>query len=101
MVVNGLCPGWTLVPRNAAKLGDAKTIRKVAVTMALPQLARPDDIAQAAVFLSSDAVARHLTGQTLVVAGGMEGRRLWQPQEIASSSARGVTARSRATWLRA
>jgi NAD(P)-dependent dehydrogenase (short-subunit alcohol dehydrogenase family) len=50
--------------------------------MALPQLARPEDIAHAAVFLSSDRLARHITGQTLVVAGGMEGRRLWSPEEI-------------------
>jgi 3-oxoacyl-[acyl-carrier protein] reductase len=50
--------------------------------MALPQLARPDDIANAAVFLASDRLARHVTGQTLVVAGGMEGRQLWQPEEI-------------------
>jgi 3-oxoacyl-[acyl-carrier protein] reductase len=49
--------------------------------MALPQLARPEDIANAVVFLSSDALARHITGQTLVIAGGMEGRLLWQPDE--------------------
>lgn len=80
--VNGVCPGWTVVPRNAAKLADARTVRQVAATMALPQIARPDDIANAVVFLSSDALARHITGQTLIVAGGMEGRLLWQPQEI-------------------
>ena len=56
-------------------------------TMALPQIARPDGIANAVVFLSSDTLARHITGQTLVVAGGMEGRLLWQPQEIDPSSA--------------
>ena len=80
--VNCICPGWTAVPRNAAKLADARTVRKVTATMALPQIARPDDIANAVVFLSSDALARHITGQTLIVAGGMEGRLLWQPQEI-------------------
>jgi NAD(P)-dependent dehydrogenase (short-subunit alcohol dehydrogenase family) len=50
--------------------------------MALPKIARADDIASAVVFLSSDALAGHITGQTLVVAGGMEGRRLWRPEEI-------------------
>lgn len=80
--VNCVCPGWTVVPRLAAKLGDEKTIRKVTATMALPQLARPADIAAATVFLASDTLARHITGQTLVVAGGMEGRLLWQPGEI-------------------
>jgi len=57
-------------------------IRKVTATMALPQLGRPEDIARAAVFLASDRLARHITGQTLVIAGGMEGRQLWQADEI-------------------
>jgi 3-oxoacyl-[acyl-carrier protein] reductase len=80
--VNCICPGWTVVPRTASKLGDAATVRKVTATMALPQIARPEDIANAAVFLASDRLARHVTGQTLVIAGGMEGRLLWQPDEI-------------------
>jgi 3-oxoacyl-[acyl-carrier protein] reductase len=80
--VNCICPGWTVVPRLAARLADKKTLRKVTATMALPQLARPEDIGNAAVFLSSDTLARHITGQSLVIAGGMEGRLLWQPAEI-------------------
>ena len=80
--INCVCPGWTVVPRSAAKLSNAGIIRKVTATMALPQIARPDDIANAVVYLSSDTLARHVTGQTLVVAGGMEGRLLWQPEEI-------------------
>ena len=80
--INCVCPGWTVVPRTAGRLADAKMIRKVTATMALPKIARPEDIANAVVFLSSDALAGHITGQTLVVAGGMEGRLLWQPDEI-------------------
>ncbi len=80
--VNCVCPGWTVVPRTAGKLGDADVIRKVTATMALPKIARAEDIANAVVFLSSDALAGHLTGQTLVVAGGMEGRWLWRPEEV-------------------
>jgi len=37
--INCVCPGWTVVPRNAAKLKDAAAIRKVTATMALPHLA--------------------------------------------------------------
>jgi len=80
--VNCICPGWTVVPRNASKLADAAVVRKVSATMALPKIARPDDIANATVFLSSDRLAGHITGQTLVIAGGMEGRLLWQSGEI-------------------
>jgi 3-oxoacyl-[acyl-carrier protein] reductase len=50
--------------------------------MALPQLGRPEDMAHACVFLASDRLSRHISGQTLVIAGGMEGRWLWLPGEI-------------------
>lgn len=80
--VNCVCPGWTVVPRTAGKLKDAAIVRRVTATRALPQIGRPDDIANAVVYLSSDALARHVTGETMVVAGGMEGRLLWQPHEI-------------------
>ncbi len=80
--VNCVCPGWTIVPRNERQLSNAAMVHKVTATMALPQIARPDDMAHAVVFLSSDRLARHLTGQTIVVAGGMEGRWLWRPEEV-------------------
>jgi 3-oxoacyl-[acyl-carrier protein] reductase len=80
--VNCICPGWTIVPRNARQLTNAAMVRKVTATMALPQIARPEDMANLVVFLSSDRLARHFTGQTIVVAGGMEGRWLWQPEEV-------------------
>lgn len=80
--VNCVCPGWTVVPRNAAKLRDASVVRRVTATMALPKIGRPNDVANAIVFLASDRLAAHVTGQTLVVAGGMEGRVLWRPDEV-------------------
>jgi 3-oxoacyl-[acyl-carrier protein] reductase len=80
--VNCVCPGWTVVPRLAAKLNQRKMVTKTVATMAMPQFARPEDIANAVVFLSSDTLARHITGQILVIAGGMEGRKLWEEGEI-------------------
>ena len=80
--INCICPGWTVVPRLARKLSDQRMIRKTTATMALPQLARPGDIAGTAVYLASDILARHITGQILVIAGGMEGRLLWEPDKI-------------------
>lgn len=82
--VNCVCPGWTVVPRTAYKLDDPEAVRRVTATMALPKLGRPEDVANAVVFLASDRLAGHLTGQTVVVAGGMEGRWLWRPDEIAT-----------------
>lgn len=80
--INCICPGWTVVPRTAGKLKNPKIALKVTATMALPQIGRVEDMANAAVFLSSDHLARHITGQTLVIAGGMEGRWLWRPEEV-------------------
>ena len=61
----------------------AKRARRIRLSKnGTPKIARPEDIAHAVVFLSSDRLAGHITGQTLVVAGGMEGRMLWQPHEI-------------------
>jgi len=80
--VNCVCPGWTITPMTEKHLQNVALVRRVTATMALPQIARVDDVANAIVFLASDALARHLTGQTLVVAGGMEGRSLWNPGEV-------------------
>jgi len=42
--VNCICPGWTIVPRTADKLKDSKKVRKITATMALPQVARPEEV---------------------------------------------------------
>ena len=59
---------------------DAEMVRRVTSTMALRKLGQPDDVANMVVFLSSDTLAGHITGETIIVAGGMEGRLLWPPQ---------------------
>jgi 3-oxoacyl-[acyl-carrier protein] reductase len=56
-------------------------VRRVVQTMPLKQIARAEDIANAAAWMCSPA-SRHVTGQILTVAGGMEGRVLWDPDEI-------------------
>ena len=55
-------------------------------TMPLRQLARAKDIARAAVGLASPVLSRHVTGQTITVAGGMEGRLLWDDDAIDESA---------------
>ena len=80
--INLVEPGWTVTPMAAASLDQPGTIEKVCATMPLRQLARPEDVARAVVFLSSPALARHLSGEVLTVAGGMEGRRLWTDEQI-------------------
>ena len=80
--VNLVEPGWTMthVPRPA--LDDPDAVTRVVQTMPLRQLAKADDIARTVVWLSSPTAARHVTGQQVTVAGGMEGRLLWDRDEI-------------------
>ena len=80
--INCVCPGWTVTPMTRPHLQDVALVRRVAATMALPQIARVEDVANVIVFLASDTLSRHITGQTWVVAGGMEGRLLWRENEI-------------------
>jgi 3-oxoacyl-[acyl-carrier protein] reductase len=49
-------------------------VRAASRTMALRKVARPEDVAAQVVVLCSDELSGHVTGQVVVVAGGMEGR---------------------------
>ncbi|MFX0013093.1 MAG: SDR family NAD(P)-dependent oxidoreductase [Promethearchaeota archaeon] len=80
--VNIVAPGWTITPMTKKFLEDHKGVRTVLQTMPLRKIARSMDIAQCIVFLSSDNLAGHISGQLITVAGGMEGRRLFEPHEI-------------------
>ena len=80
--VNCICPGWTASPMTAGQWRARALVEEGTATMALPQIARPEDVGHLVVFLASDHLARHITGQTVVLAGGMEGRLLWKPGEI-------------------
>lgn len=80
--VNLVEPGWTVTPMARGALEGPGVLPQVLATMPLRQLARPEDIARAIVFLSSPALARHVSGETLTIAGGMEGRRLWEAAAI-------------------
>lgn len=79
--VNLVEPGWTLTPMTEGHLEDA-TIRQVVATRALQQIARAGDVAAAIVYFASGRLSGHVTGETLTVSGGMEGRRLWRETEV-------------------
>jgi len=80
--VNMVEPGWTVTAMAEASLAVPGTIERVLRTTPVRQLARPEDIARAVLFLSSPSLARHVTGEILAVAGGMEGRVQWRTEEI-------------------
>lgn len=77
--VNAVAPGWTESPMTRG-LVDADRVREVSRTMALRKVARPEDVAAQVVVLASDELSGHVTGQVVVVAGGMEGRTI-HPRE--------------------
>jgi 3-oxoacyl-[acyl-carrier protein] reductase len=86
--VNMVEPGWTVTHMVRKELEVPGAIANVARTMPLRQLARAADIARAVLFLASPAAARHITGEALTVAGGMEGRTQWTAEQIDEAAVR-------------
>jgi 3-oxoacyl-[acyl-carrier protein] reductase len=74
--VNAVCPGWTVSPMTRSTLEDPSVLDRATRTMALRKAAEPEDVARQVVALASDEISGHVTGQVVVVAGGMEGRLL-------------------------
>jgi len=74
--VNAVAPGWTVTPMTTEARQDPALERRVTATMALKKLGTPEDVAHQIVVLASDHLSGHVTGQIVVVAGGMEGRLL-------------------------
>jgi len=86
--VNLVEPGWTVTHMVRPALGQPGTIARVLATMPVRQLGRAADVAAAIAWLCSPLAARHVSGQTLTLAGGMEGRQLWTDDEIDEAAVR-------------
>lgn len=71
--VNAVAPGWTVSPMTRGLLEEER-VRRITMTMPLRKVAKPEDVAAQVVILASDKLSGHVTGQVIVVAGGMEGR---------------------------
>jgi NAD(P)-dependent dehydrogenase (short-subunit alcohol dehydrogenase family) len=72
--VNSISPG--LVHRDGIEQGWPEGVARWKAAAALTRLGRPEDIADAALFLASDA-ARWISGADLVVDGGVSARPTW------------------------
>lgn len=68
VTVNAICPGFIETDMTASL--DQKLIDAYLNTIPLKRLGKPEDIGNMVAFLSSD-LASYITGQTLVVDGGM------------------------------
>lgn len=86
--VNLVEPGWTMTHMARADLDTPGVIEQVTRTMALRQIGRAADVARAVLFLASPFASRHVSGETLTIAGGMEGRSLWKAGEIDEAAVR-------------
>jgi 3-oxoacyl-[acyl-carrier protein] reductase len=80
--VNVVAPGWTLTPMTQRPMGQTEEVRKVLQTIPLRKVARVHDVAMAVVYLASSMLSGHVSGQILTVSGGMEGRILYDPNEV-------------------
>jgi len=87
--VNLVNPGWTMTAMAEEALNDDDMVRRILQTVPLRKVALVEDIANAILFLASDKLSGHVSGQIINVAGGMEGRVLFSQDEIDASQSRG------------
>jgi 3-oxoacyl-[acyl-carrier protein] reductase len=74
--VNSICPGWCASPMTLDLLDDEDFVHSITSTVSLHKVAMPEDIAPSVLFLASDNLSGHITGEMLTISGGMEGRLL-------------------------
>jgi NAD(P)-dependent dehydrogenase (short-subunit alcohol dehydrogenase family) len=83
--INLINPGWVRTPRVKKTLADPQKYKKALQTVPLQKIATPTDVANAVLYLSSDRLSGHITGQTVILAGGFEGHVLFSKDEISST----------------
>lgn len=81
--VNAIAPGWVYTPMAEEALKDPEVVFRSLATTPLKKFATPYDVAAQIVLISSSAVSGHVTGQVIMVEGGMEGRVLNRPEDLA------------------
>lgn len=68
--VNNIAPGMVLTPMNQKAVDDPKVREKQVQSIPMKRAAKPEEIANVAVFLASEE-ARYILGTTIVVDGGL------------------------------
>ncbi|KAJ7585254.1 hypothetical protein C8J56DRAFT_1053637 [Mycena floridula] len=74
--VNTIAPGWVMTPMAEETLKNPDVVYRALATTPLKKVGLPFDIATQVVFLSSTKTSGHVSGQVIMVTGGMEGRLL-------------------------
>ncbi|PPQ72455.1 hypothetical protein CVT24_003121 [Panaeolus cyanescens] len=92
--VNCIGPGWVKTAMAEESLKNPKTLYAALATTPLKKIAEPDDIATQVVLLSSNVISGHVSGQVLMIEGGMEGRLQNQPEDVGLDLAQTQTSSS-------
>jgi NAD(P)-dependent dehydrogenase (short-subunit alcohol dehydrogenase family) len=83
--VNAVCPGWVKTPMDDESQGEgAYGDTDITDHVPLGRFARPDDIAQAVLFLADARRSGFVNGATLSVDGGWYGDGSWQSLRLAA-----------------
>jgi len=74
--VNCVAPGWVKTSMATESLANPETAYRALATTPLKKVAAPLEVANQIMVLASSTVSSHVTGQVVMVDGGMEGRLL-------------------------
>ncbi|KAF5376044.1 hypothetical protein D9615_007661 [Tricholomella constricta] len=80
--VNCIAPGWVKTPMAEEALKDPDVVYRAMATTPMKKVGLTSDIASQVVILSSPRVSGHISGEVIMITGGMEGRLLNLPQDI-------------------
>jgi len=80
--VNSVGPGWVLTEMVGESLNDMEEVRKILQTVPMQKVATATDVANTVLFLLSDKASGHISGESLLVSGGMEGRVLFDKSHV-------------------
>ena len=80
--VNSIGPGWVFTDMAEKTLQDKQDVKKILQTIPIQKIATANDVANMILFLLSDAVSGHISGESILISGGMEGRVLVDESDV-------------------
>jgi NAD(P)-dependent dehydrogenase (short-subunit alcohol dehydrogenase family) len=72
--------GWVATPMAKSIMQDEGLMGRALATTPLQKVAQPEDVARQVAVLASPTLSGHVSGVSLMVDGGMEGRLLFPPR---------------------
>lgn len=80
--INAIAPGFVATRMIRNKLANVREMKRALQTASLRKLATPEDVAHLAVFLATNQLSGHITGEMIRLTGGKEGRILFDESDI-------------------